>query len=141
MMPMLSWPDLLVGPGLLGGSMILCLEQLVIDVEVFRMNAHAHRGIPAGEEMWLDEVIARVGPMGSFLSERSTATSIRSGEWLLGRIGVHEPQAVWESSGKKDILEQAREKVDDLLSTHEPLPLGEDVERELANICERARAG
>ncbi|NIN65203.1 MAG: [trimethylamine--corrinoid protein] Co-methyltransferase, partial [Anaerolineae bacterium] len=41
MLPMLSWPDILVGPGLLGGSMILSLEQLLIDVEVFRMCKQA----------------------------------------------------------------------------------------------------
>jgi trimethylamine--corrinoid protein Co-methyltransferase len=140
MMPMLCWPDLFVAAGLLGGSMILCLEQLVIDTEIFRMNEHAHRGILTAEEMWLDDVIDRVGPSGNFMAERSTAAGIRSGEWLLSGIGLHEPQIAWESSGKKDILEEAREKVEHILSTHEPLPLGEDVERELERIQERAKA-
>jgi trimethylamine--corrinoid protein Co-methyltransferase len=139
MMPVLSWPDLFVAPGLLGGSMILCLEQLVIDAEIFRMNRHAHRGILTGEEMWLDDVIDRVGPSGNFMAEKSTATGIRSGEWLLSKIGLHEPQIAWESSGKKDILEEAREKVEHTLSTHEPLALGEDVERELERLHERAK--
>jgi trimethylamine--corrinoid protein Co-methyltransferase len=140
MMPMLRWPDLFVAAGLLGGSMILCLEQLVIDTEIFRMNEHAHRGIPTAEEMWLDDVIDRVGPSGNFMAERSTAIGIRSGEWLLSGIGLHDSQIAWESSGKKDILEEAREKVEHTLSTHEPLPLGEDVERELERIQERAGA-
>jgi trimethylamine--corrinoid protein Co-methyltransferase len=139
MMPTLAWPDLMVAPGLLGGSMILCLEQLVMDTEVFRMNAHAQRGIQTGEEMWLDDVIGRVGPAGSYMSEKSTAKNIRSGEWLLSRIGVHEPQIAWESSGKRDIADEAREKVEHILSTHEPLPLGEEVERELEKIHERAK--
>jgi trimethylamine:corrinoid methyltransferase-like protein len=90
--------------------------------------------------MWLDDVIDRVGPSGNFMAERSTAAGIRSGEWLLSGIGLHEPQIAWESSGKKDILEEAREKVEHILSTHEPLPLGEDVERELERIQERAKA-
>jgi trimethylamine--corrinoid protein Co-methyltransferase len=140
MMPTLSWPDLLVGPGLLGGSMVLCLEQLVIDTEIFRMNKQAHRGIATGEEMWLDDVIGRVGPTGSFMAEKSTASSIRSGEWLLSGIGLHDSQIAWESSGKKDILEEAREKVEHTLSAHQPLPLAEDVERELERIHERAEA-
>jgi trimethylamine--corrinoid protein Co-methyltransferase len=140
MMPMLSWPDLFVAAGLLGGSMVLCLEQLVIDVEIFRMNEHAHRGIVTAGEMWLDDVIERVGPSGNFMAERSTAVGIRSGEWLLSGIGLHDSQIAWESSGKKDILEEAREKVEHTLSTHEPLPLGDDVERELERIQERAEA-
>ncbi len=96
MLPMLSWPDLLVGAGLLGGSMILSLEQLVIDAEMFRMNKQAHRGIGANENSWLDDVIQRAGPGGNFLGEKSTAVSMRSGEWLLPRLGVHEPQKSWE---------------------------------------------
>jgi len=134
LIPMLSWPDLIVGSGLLGGSMILSLEQQVIDAEVFRMSKQAHRGILTHEEMWLDEVIQRVGPGGNFLGEKSTVANMRSGEWLIPALGVHETQQAWENAGKKDILAEAREKVEHILSTHQPLPLGEDVEKELDKI-------
>lgn len=138
LIPMLSWPDLFIGSGLLGGSMILSLEQLVIDAEVFRMCKQAHRGILANDEMWLDDVIQRVGPGGHFLGEKSTAVNMRSGEWLIPRLGVHDAQESWEVAGKKDILEEAREKVEHLLSTHEPLPLSDEVEKELDKIQKRA---
>jgi trimethylamine--corrinoid protein Co-methyltransferase len=138
MLPMLSWPDLMVGAGLLGGSMILSLEQLVIDAEMFRMSKQAHRGILTHDEKWLDEVIQRVGPGVNFLGEKSTRANIRSGEWLIPRLGVHNTQKSWEKAGKKDILEEAREKVEHLLSTHKPLPLGNDVEKELDKIQKQA---
>ena len=138
LIPMLSWPDLMVGAGLLGGSMILSLEQLVIDAEVFRMSKQAHRGIPAHDEMWLDDVIRRIGPGGHFLGEKSTVANMRSGEWLLPRIGVHKSQESWEMAGKEDILEEAREKVENLLLTHKPLPLSDEVEKELDKIQKRA---
>ena len=140
LMPMLSWPDLIVGAGLMGGSMILSLEQLVIDAEVFRMAKQAHRGISTRDEMWLDDVIQRVGPGGNFLGEKSTAVNLRSGEWLIPKLGVHNTQKAWEDSGKIDILEEAREKVEHLLATHKPLPLGVDVERDLEKIYKRALA-
>jgi len=139
MLPMLSWPDLMVGAGLLGGSMILSLEQLVIDAEMFRMNKQAHRGILAHDEKWLDEVIQHVGPGRHFLGEKSTRANMRSGEWLIPSLGVHEAQKAWEDAGKKDILEEAREKVEHILATHQPLPLGEDVEKELGKISQRAK--
>jgi trimethylamine--corrinoid protein Co-methyltransferase len=139
MIAMLSWPDLIVGSGLLGGSMILSLEQQVIDAEIFRMSKQAHRGILTHDEMWLDEVIQRVGPGGNFLSEKSTVASMRSGEWLLPKLGVHETRTAWEHAGKKDVLEEAREKVEHILATHHPLPLGEDVEKELDRIYKRAQ--
>lgn len=138
LIPMLSWPDLFIGSVLLGGSMILSLEQLVIDAEVFRMSKQAHRGILANEKMWLDDVIQRVGPGGHFLGEKSTLTNMRSGEWLLPRLGVHEAQESWERAGKKNILEEAREKVEHLLLSHEPLPLSDEVEKELDKIQKRA---
>ncbi len=135
----LSWPDLMVGCGLLGGSMILSLEQLVIDVEMFRMSKQVHRGIPTRDEAWLDEVIQKVGPGGNFLGEKSTIKNMRSGEWLMPRLGVHDSQKSWENAGCRDILDEAREKVDQILKTHKPLPLGEEIEKELNNIQKRAQ--
>lgn len=138
LLPILSWPDLMISAGLMGGSMIMSLEQLVIDAETFRMSKQAHRGILTHDEMWLDEVIQRVGPGGNFLGEKSTAKNMRSGEWLFPRLGVHETQRGWENAGKPDILAEAREKVEHLLATHKPLPLGDDVEKELDKIQKRA---
>ena len=135
----LSWPDLLVGPGLLGGSMILSLEQLVIDVEMFRMSRQAHRGIPTPDEAWLEEVIQKVGPGGNFLGEKSTRKFMRSGEWLIPRLGVHDTEQSWERSGRKDILDEAREKVDHILETHKPLPLDDHVQKELDMIYKKAQ--
>jgi trimethylamine--corrinoid protein Co-methyltransferase len=135
----LSWPDLLVGPGLLGGAMILSLEQLVIDVEMFRMSRQAHRGIPTHDEAWLEEVIQKVGPGGNFLGEKSTRKFMRSGEWLIPSLGVHDTEQSWERSGRKDILDEAREKVDHILKTHKPLPLDDHVQKELDKIYKKAQ--
>jgi len=135
----LSWPDLLVGPGLLGGSMILSLEQLMIDVEMFRMSRQAHRGIPTHDEAWLDEIIQKVGPGGNFLGEKSTVKNIRSGEWLIPRLGVHDTEGSWIRSGRKDILDEAREKIDQILKTHKPLPLDDDIRDELDKIYKTAQ--
>jgi trimethylamine--corrinoid protein Co-methyltransferase len=103
------------------------------------MSKQAHRGILTQEEMWLDEVIQRVGPGGNFLGEKSTRANLRSGEWLIPRLGMHETQSAWENAGKRDILDEAREKVEQLLATHKPLPLPPEVEAELLRIEESAK--
>ena len=139
MLPTLSWPDLMVGAGLLGGSMIVSLEQLIIDAEMFRMNKKARKGIRVNEDAWLDDVIQRVGPGGNFLGEKSTAVNMRAGEWLIPKLGVHEPRNSWEISGKVNLLEEAREKVEQILNTHQPLPLPPDVEVELDRIEQKAK--
>ena len=139
MLPVLSWPDILVGCGLLGGSMYLSLEQLVIDVEVYKMSRRAYQGIESGEGKWLDDVISRVGPGGYFMGERSTVKNLRSGEWYLNKFGWHDSYEAWISAGKPTLLEEAREKVQHILANHEPIPLDEDVELELERIQEHAR--
>jgi trimethylamine--corrinoid protein Co-methyltransferase len=138
LLPILSWPDILVGPGLLGGSMILSLEQLLIDVEVFRMCRQAHRGIVADDAKWLENVIDHIGPGGNFLAEYSTVDGIRDGEWYVSKFGVHDTFEAWEAAGKPTLRDQAYETVEQILATHQPLPLAEDVERELDHIQKRA---
>lgn len=140
MLPVLSWPDILVGPGLLGGAMILSLEQVLIDVEVFRICKRAHQGIATDDDKWLEDVISNAGPGGSFISERSTVKGIREGEWYISHLGVHTAFEEWEASGKPELLNDVRDQVDHILATHEPLPLEEDVERELEHLQQRAGA-
>ena len=53
----LAGPDVLVGPGLLGGATVLCLEQIVLDVEVIRRARRAAAGVPVRDDLWLDEVL------------------------------------------------------------------------------------
>jgi trimethylamine--corrinoid protein Co-methyltransferase len=140
MLPALSWPDILVGPGLLGGSMILCLEQLMIDIEIFRMLKRTRQGIAVDDDKWLDDIIDQVGPGGDFLAQRSTVRGIRSGRWYISRFGVHDTFEGWEDAGRPTLLDEAREKVDSILSSHKPLPLDQDVDRELDRIQKRAEA-
>ena len=45
----------------------------------------------------------------------------------------------WAASGKPTILDELKPKVRKILDTHSPLPLDEDVERELERIEQRAR--
>jgi trimethylamine--corrinoid protein Co-methyltransferase len=139
MLPALSWPDLFVGVGLLGGSMILSLEQLLIDTEVFKMLKRARQGVATDDDTWLEEVIDHAGPGGSFIAEPSTVKGIRGGEWYVSRLGLHDTYESWVADGSPTLLQEARDKVEHVLATHQPLPLDEDVERELDRIQQRAR--
>ena len=138
-LPVLSWPDILVGPGLMGGSTHFSPEQLLIDVEVFRMGIRAYQGIAGEEDHWLDEVIQKVGPGGHFMAQPSTIKNMRSGEWYLTDFGWHGSYEDWHASGKPDLIQEARQKVEYILSNHEPLPLSEEMEQELEIIYDRAK--
>ena len=134
----LAGPDLLVGPGSLGGAMVFGLEQVLVDVEIFRMSRYAARGVPVADELWLDDVLARVGPGGHFISEQSTRVNVRGGEWYVPELGSHDAYDAWSAAGRPSLEDECRQRVDALLSAHEPLPLGDDVERELEKLRRRA---
>ncbi len=134
----LAWPDIMLGPGTLGGATVFSLEQTLVDVEVWRLAVKAHRGVRADDETWLDDILERTGPGGSFLGERSTRRNARSGEWFRAGLGWHDAREAWVAAGRPDVLDQARERVTQILTTHEPLPLGDDVERELVALRDRA---
>jgi trimethylamine--corrinoid protein Co-methyltransferase len=134
----LAWPDIIVGPGMLDGSLVSSLEQIYVDVEIFRLARKARGGIDTSHGKWLMDIIEEVGPGGNYLGEPTTLMSIQGGEWYLPDIGSHTSFEDWLAGGKKNVLGQMREKVDQILKAYEPLPLGEDIEKELAKICKRA---
>ena len=134
---MLSRPDILVGPGSLGGAMVWSAEQTVIDCEVFRLSERICQGISLDDRL-LDDVIGAVGPGGHFLGERSTRRLIQAGELTLPGLGWHRSREAWEASGQPSLLDQAHERVEQLLADHEPVPLPDDVERELQRLVDSA---
>ena len=134
----LARPDLLLGPGSLAGALVFDPRQVLIDVEIFRMSEYASRGIPVAGDLWLDDVLARVGPGGSFLGERTTRTAVRDGTWFAPRLGWHAGLDAWLAAGRPSLEDECHERVAALLAAHEPLPLPDDVERALAAL--RARA-
>jgi trimethylamine--corrinoid protein Co-methyltransferase len=134
MLPVLSRPDILVGPGLFGGSMILSYEQFLIDLEIFRASVFASNGLDTSEDSWLEEIITKAGPGGNYLGERSTKKALKDGRWFLPQMGTHDTMSKWEAAGKPSLLDSSRKRVYELLGKHNPLPLDPDVEKELEKM-------
>ena len=136
----LSRPDILVGPGMLGGATILSLEQIVLDVEVSRLARQASAGVPVRDDLWLDDVLESVGPGGSFLGQRSTRANARSGEWRLGDLGVYGSSEAWAADGSPSSLEYAHRRVAEILDRQQSLPYDDDVAAALVKLEKRAAA-
>jgi trimethylamine--corrinoid protein Co-methyltransferase len=134
----LAVPDILVGPGMLGGAMVLSCEQLLIDCEILRIARKAQAGIAVSDEHWLGDVIAEVGPGGDFLGQPSTRRNARSGEFYLPGLGLHDTYDAWLAAGAPDIVDEARARVEEILASHRPLPLDDDVARALDELVVRA---
>lgn len=133
-MATLSWPDLLVGPGQLGGSMFLSLEQILADVEIFRRSLRLSDGIKTSASEWLEAELAAVGHGGNFLARKSTRDAFRHGEVYVDGYDLHSTYEAWHASGKPSLVDELRGDVQEILKKHQPLPLDESIERELDRI-------
>ena len=139
-LPTIAWPDILVGPGLLGGSTILCLEQMVMDVEIFRRCARLSDGIHTTEDRWLDEIIQNAGPGANFLGQRSTLKALRDGRFYLSGLGFHDTYEKWKAAGMPDIVDEIQDITRNILKKHQPLALDQAADYELECLERRNRA-
>jgi trimethylamine---corrinoid protein Co-methyltransferase len=140
-LPALSWPDILIGPGSVGGASTLALEAMIVDVEVFRMLRRIHEGITEGRgETDVLAALDEVGPVGDFLARTETRDAVRGGEWFMPRIGWHGTYDRWEAKGRPDVLAEARAAARAAIDGHRPIPFPDGVDAELERIERAARA-
>ena len=110
--------------------------QLVMDNEFAGMIKHVLQGIPVNDETLAVDVIHSVGPFKDFLGTKHTLKHMRtqSQPELIDR----RRRPKWEELGKTDIYERATEKAREILETHQPDPLPDNVLDEIRSIIEEA---
>jgi trimethylamine--corrinoid protein Co-methyltransferase len=128
-------PDLVYGMGGLGGT--TSPEAMVIDNEIVDYALRFAQGIEVNDDTLALDVIDKVAPGGHFLGEKHTLKHFRE-RWM-PRLDVDSLET-WEKEGVKSLGELAHEKVKEILATHKPTPLPEDVDREISRILQRAEA-
>jgi len=129
---------------LIGGELDFGLsasyEQLVIDDEIAGQILRIVRGFEVNEETLAVNVIHEIGPGGHYLEHEHTYRHFRQELWV-PRLTDRRTWEEWETEGKKDILARARERVEQLLASHKPIPLPEKrvkaVDAVVRDICER----
>ena len=130
----LSRGDISAGLGSLENAESAALEQLILDVEAW-IHARAYlRKFRVDEETLGFDAISEVGPGGNFLGIKHTLEHFQREIWLEKGITILQP------SKSGSLVERAREKVREILSTHLSPQLEEDTRRELNQIlreCEK----
>ena len=110
--------------------------QLVIDNEFARMIKHTVKGITVNDGTLAVDVIKEIGIGKDFLSHESTYKHMRSQSQpeLIDR----KMREDWEQSGRTDMYQRATEKAINILETHRPEPLPDDILARLRSIIEEA---
>jgi len=106
--------------GMMASLMGCSFEAMVIDNEMLGTIQRMLKGVEVNDETLSFEVIRDVvhGP-GHFLGHAQTLALMES-EFLYPRLADRRCQAEWQETGGADILESAKARVREILSTHYP---------------------
>ena len=106
--------DVTFGTGLLDGSRILCLENMVVDDEIIGMVKRILTGIEVSEETLAVDLIKKMGFNGNYLFDNHTRAHVRElWQAKLGETGNYDG---WKNAGAKSTTEKAQEKVAEILA-------------------------
>jgi trimethylamine--corrinoid protein Co-methyltransferase len=107
--------------------------QLMIDEEIASMAARFTQGVEVSDETLSVDVMGKVGPMGSYLKQRDTMVRFRK-EHMVPRLSDRWNRMKWDQAGSKGSKQRARERMDEILKTHVPEPLDQDMRKRLNSI-------
>jgi trimethylamine--corrinoid protein Co-methyltransferase len=134
---MLSGANLVHDVGYTESGLTGSLFQLVMSDEIIGMSRRISQGIRFNEETLAVDVIDRIGPGGNFLADDHTMNHYRREDWqptLMDRWNYD----TWAAQGEKTMADRIREKTRDILSTHKPPQVSEEVKKEVAAILKAA---
>ncbi len=111
----------------------------ILDDDVAGWIGRFLEGVTVTDETLAIDLINQVGPIpGHYLSTAHTREWWRKEQWLPKSADL-EAYPVWLRSGKKDALALAKERMADILATHEPTPLTPQQELAIEDILREAR--
>ena len=114
--------------------------QAILDNDVVGMIGRFLEGVDVSEETLAIDLIQEVGPIpGHFLGKAHTRKWWKT-EQYLPRAADDMTYPEWLESGKKDCIDYARERMEEILSSHKvSLPLSVQQEQEIEGILRQAR--
>jgi len=121
------------GAGSVDGAIALSPLLVVIDDEMAAYMRGVMKGIEIDRERLAVEAINRVGHQGSFLEDPHTLQFLRQEKRFKPTLFDWRSYETWSKNGNT-IVERARDKMNDILATHEVPPLEEALQRELDRI-------
>ncbi len=127
--------NMMSGPGMMDFESCFSLEKLVIDAEIVGMAKRLVRGVADTETPFALEVMQEVGHEGNFLRSKHTRRHFRKEDYIPTEVIDRDYRQTWFDKGALDVNARAHRRVEELIDAYEPLPLADDVVRELKAIA------
>ncbi|MEK6575028.1 MAG: trimethylamine methyltransferase family protein [Chloroflexota bacterium] len=135
----LSGADLVHDVGFLEGAITGSLHMAVMSDEAIGYVKRILRGIEVTPETLATEVIREVGPGGHFLATEHTLTHFKDQFWF-PTLMDRSRWAEWEAAGSLSMGDRVQMQINDVLDTHEPVPLGPEAQKQIDEILAKAEA-
>jgi len=106
------------------------LDMIILLDEIISQVRRMQNGIPVDDDHLAVSVIGDVGWQGHFLTHDHTLKHLRATQWrpnLLNRKGYEN----WEMEGRLSLGEKARQRLQEILATHQPPPLSKEEARKI----------
>ncbi len=116
----LAGTDMLNMGGLLDALKVFDFAKAVIDDEIAQMLKRIKRGMEFNEENLALDVIAKVGPGGSFLVEPHTMKRMKTAA-LLTKFSDRDSRTEWQKKGALDTHARAMLRAREILSTDDSI--------------------
>jgi trimethylamine--corrinoid protein Co-methyltransferase len=126
----LAGVDFVTCGGTLDGTMLESEAMLMLDDELCGAALRVARGIEVNDDALALDLIKEVGFSGNYLAEAHTVKHFRT-EHYLPSLMPREPYDAWLEAGGRTALDLARDRVRDVLASHQPRELDPAVEQEL----------
>jgi len=131
----LTGADLMVGLGNLDRAGMIGPEKLVMDCEVWRWLKRLRAGVSVSKELLAFDAIKRQGPGGAFLSDPHTLKYMRK-DLIMPQVTAYHPGGE-PDFGRDDMLEYAKKKVKEILSTYKPPLLSRDIADRVGTVAKK----
>jgi Trimethylamine:corrinoid methyltransferase len=139
LMEALAGSDIIGSAGSLDNALVECYTMLVMDNELSSVVQRTIKELEVNEDNLAVNVVAEIIENNdNFLGHKHTRKYMRSGELWIPPIGQRQTFEQWAVKGQK-VEDLAKEKAKELVATHQPAPLGDEVEKEFAKIIDAAK--
>ena len=134
----LAGANLIHDVGLLGNATIVVPEMIVATDEIVGMIRHLLHEVEVSQETLALDVIRAIGPGGEFLTHPHTLRHFRQAWYpdLLYRGGAE----AWKPSQRLTFEQRVNARTRELIESHQPQPLVEDVAKDIRRIVARAES-
>ena len=134
----LSGANIIVLHGSVYGEYTFHPAQAVLDDDIASWVGHFIEGMEVNDETLAIDLIEEVGPIpGSYLNKAHTRKWWKTQQFM-PKVAERSSYPEWVKMGKTAALDYARQRSEEILRTHKPLPLPEDQDKRIDEIVKEA---